>query len=190
MMIFSNGYFAYIWSCAIYISPKLKKFQTMEKLLKVLLLVFISINSCDQNKKEIHINKTENSNNQRIEKFAKKIIQLIENKDVEKLAKLTSNNIYCYLCFDKTPKKKPFIKRETFYRNHFNQIFDTNLVNRLKRNKRDLIKGSSSDYGDWGISYIIHRKDEWADGHEGTQFIFWMIEDNSEFKISGIESLP
>lgn len=123
--------------------------------------------------------------------FTETLIELIEAKKIEELNTLTSSEIYCYLCFDKIPKREPIVKKHTFYKKYFKNLFNNELIKRLKRYENFVYRSSQeNDYGDWGIAYTTYRKNEFGDGHEGAQFIFWIKEESGKLKLSGIEVVP
>ncbi|MDN3691785.1 hypothetical protein QWZ06_05725 [Chryseobacterium tructae] len=127
------------------------------------------------------------------EAFTKKMIHLITQKDYAALNKLTTPKVYCYLCFEETPGKNAFIKKDVFYTQHAGEIFNKDLIERLDRNE---IKFSydGSDPGfkdrDYIVLYTTYRPNEFGDGHEGAQFVFWLKEEKGNFKLSGIETIP
>ena len=122
------------------------------------------------------------------ELFVEKIIGLVEQKNIEALKQSTTEKIYCYLCFKETPKQEPFVGKQVFYSKHFKTIFDQELIQRLKRNEKKIfITGKDAAVM---VSYTTYRHNEFGDGHEGTQFVFWLKEENGVLKLNGIETVP
>ena len=119
-----------------------------------------------------------------------RIINLIEQNDKQELLQLSTEKIYCYLCFDETPiKQEPFIDKKTFYSNYFSTIFNKELLTRLKRNEKQIFISSENDSAIM-VLYTTYRNNEFGDGHEGAQFVFWLKKENNELKINGLETIP
>jgi uncharacterized membrane protein YgcG len=123
-----------------------------------------------------------------IEYFTNKLIELIEQKNIEALKKLTTHKIYCYLCFQETPKEEPLVDQQTFYTKHFKTIFSDDLIQRLKRNEKK-IAITGKDLGIM-VLYTTYRRNEFGDGHEGAQFGFWLKKEKGILKLNGIETVP
>ncbi|MBP2618129.1 hypothetical protein [Chryseobacterium jejuense] len=127
------------------------------------------------------------------EQFTQKVIHLITEKDDTALNQLTTSKVYCSLCFDEAPEKSYFVGKDAFYNKHISTIFNKELLERLGRNE---IKFSfdGSDPGfkdrDYIVLYTTHRPNEFGDGHEGAQFVFWLKYEKGNFKLSGIETIP
>lgn len=127
------------------------------------------------------------------EQFTQKIIQLIAQKDYTALQQLTTPKVYCYMCFDDIPEKSTFIKSNVFYHQHVSKIFNKDLLERLNRNETKF-SHDGSDPGfkdrDYIVLYTTQRPNEFGDGHEGAQFVFWLKNEKGNFKLSGIETVP
>lgn len=127
------------------------------------------------------------------EQFTQQFITLIEKKDHDALKKLTASRLYCYLCFETAPENPPVVDRNTFYAQHVNQVFNKDLLERLKRNEikfsvdRDQSQSGSRDYI---VLYTTYRPNEFEKGHEGAQFIFWLKDEKGALKLSGVETVP
>ncbi|WP_160136499.1 hypothetical protein [Chryseobacterium sp. c4a] len=127
------------------------------------------------------------------EAFIKKIIHLIIQKDYVALNQLTTPKVYCYLCFEDTPRKSSLIKKDVFYKQHTTKIFNKDLIDKLNRNEiKFSYDGSDSGFKDrdYIVLYTIARPNEFGDGHEGAQFVFWLKEEKDNFKLSGVETIP
>lgn len=122
------------------------------------------------------------------EQLADYLIELIEQKDIETLQEITTETMYCYLCFDKTPKQEPFITKRSFYKKHFKSVFDNELIQRLKRNEKEIFI-TDKDSPIW-VRYTTYQNNESGIGHEGVQFVFWLKEENGILKLNGIEVIP
>lgn len=123
--------------------------------------------------------------------FSETLITLIEHKKIKELMLLTLPKIYCYPCIEDITKKEPIVKKRNFYNKHLKSIFTNDLINRLKRYESFVYHGlHKNNYGDWGVFYTIYRKNEFGDGHEGAQFMFWFKEDTGKLQLSGIEMIP
>jgi|GEM_PF-696871 len=119
------------------------------------------------------------------------LISRIASKDIPGLKQLTTHQVYCLLCF-KQPnfKKDPYsISKNRFYQKHFRNIFDQDLLDRIKRNERIIIATPTESY-DYLVLYTIYRPDELVKGHEGVQFGLWLKEENGILKLSGVETIP
>ncbi|WP_045500088.1 hypothetical protein [Chryseobacterium sp. StRB126] len=127
------------------------------------------------------------------EQFTQKVIHLITEKDYTALNQLTTSKVYCSLCVDETPGKSYFVGKDAFYKKHIRTIFNKELLERLGRNE---IKFSfdGSDPGfkdrDYIVLYTTYRPNEFGDGHEGAQFVFWLKDEKGNFKLSGVETVP
>ncbi|MGL6125722.1 hypothetical protein [Chryseobacterium artocarpi] len=127
------------------------------------------------------------------EAFTQQIINLITEKNYKALEPLTTQKVYCNLCFEAEPEKKAFVNKNIFYSKHANAIFNKELLERLKRNETKFSPdGSDPGFGDrdYIVLYTINRPNEFGDGHEGAQFVFWLKEKNGTFKLSGVETIP
>lgn len=127
------------------------------------------------------------------EEFTQKVIHLITEKDYAALNQLTTSKVYCSLCFDEAPEKSYFVGRDVFYKKHISSIFNKELLERLKRNETKFsYDGSDAGFKDrdYIVLYTTYRKNEFGDGHEGAQFIFWLKDEKGNFKLSGVETVP
>lgn len=118
-----------------------------------------------------------------------KIIALLEQNNTEALQQLTTEKIYCYLCYSETPENEPILDKQTFYAKFFNTIFNEKLLSRLKRDEKEIFITSDYDNAIM-VLYTIYRNNEFGDGHEGAQFNFWLKEENGTLKLNGIETIP
>ncbi len=119
------------------------------------------------------------------------IVELILKKDTKKLASLSSNSIYCSLCFkfeDNQPRNY-LISKQTFFNKHFSDIFQKDLLDRLER-KEKILFAEHSDQADYIVWYTIYRKDELTDGHEGGQIGIWFKKGKNGLLFSGVETMP
>lgn len=127
------------------------------------------------------------------EQFTQKVIHLITEKDYAALNQLTTSKVYCYLCFENAPEKNAFVGKDAFYKKHISTIFNKELLERLQRNETKF-SYDGSDPGfkdrDYIVLYTTHRPNEFGDGHEGAQFVFWLKDEKGNFKLSGIETVP
>lgn len=127
------------------------------------------------------------------EQFIQKVIQLITEKNYTALDQLTTSKVYCSLCFDDAPGKSYFVKKDVFYKKHINTIFNKELLDRLGRHETKFsFDGSDSGFKDrdYIVLYTTHRPNEFGDGHEGAQFVFWLKDEKGNFQLSGIETVP
>lgn len=127
------------------------------------------------------------------EVFTQKIIHLITEKNYTALNKLTTKKVYCSLCFDEAPEKSYFMGKDLFYKKHVSTIFNKELLKRLNRNETEF-SYDGTDPGfkdrDYIVLYTTYRPNEFGDGHEGAQFVFWLKEEKGNFKLSGVETIP
>ena len=126
------------------------------------------------------------------EQFIQKVMTLIAKKDYAALNSLTTNKVYCYLCFEEAPTKSPFIDKKVFYGKYANGIFNKDLLERLKRNETKFsLDASDPEFGDrdYIVLYTTQRPNEFGDGHEGAQFVFWLKDEKGIFKLSGVETI-
>ncbi|WCM42689.1 TPM domain-containing protein [Flavobacterium sp. CBA20B-1] len=124
-----------------------------------------------------------------VEAFTTELIALIEQKNTQALQQISTDKIYCYLCFTERPEHEPFVNKQNFYSKHFQNIFNDDLVQRLKRNETTFYT-NTTDYGDCLILYTTQHKNEFGDGHEGVQLGFWLKEENGKLKLGGIDAIP
>ncbi|MEJ5105749.1 hypothetical protein [Chryseobacterium sp. MYb328] len=127
------------------------------------------------------------------EAFTQKIIHLITQKDYAALNQLTTKKVYCSLCFETAPEKNYFVGKDAFYQKHVDTIFNKELLERLNRNETKFsFDGSDPGFKDrtYIVLYTTQRRNEFGDGHEGAQFVFWLKEEKGAFKLSGIETIP
>lgn len=122
------------------------------------------------------------------------IIALIQQNNTVALRQLSSEKMYCYLCFDATLEDEPYIDKTTFYDKLFNTIFDDELVTRLRRNEKQIFITHDDEYLPNNnaiiVLYTTYRNNEFGDGHEGAQFAFWLKEENGTLKLTGMETIP
>lgn len=127
------------------------------------------------------------------EQFTQKVIHLIIDKNYTVLNQLTTDKIYCSLCFDAAPEKSSFIGKDAFYKKNVSIIFNQELLERLNRHETKFsFDGSDPGFKDrnYIVLYTTYRPNEFGDGHEGAQFVFWLKEEKGNFKLSGIEAIP
>lgn len=158
------------------------------KYIALLLAICIPLVSFGQN-----ISKDKQKLETKAKQFTQKIITLISQKDYETLNELTTQKVYCYLCFETAPEKNAFVNKKAFYSKHIDNIFNKDLLERLKRNEIkfaiDKDDPSFSDR-DYIVLYTTHRPNEFGDGHEGAQFVFWLKDEKGILKFSGVETVP
>lgn len=127
------------------------------------------------------------------ETFTQQIINLITEKNYKALESLTTQKVYCSVCFETQPEKNSFVNKKIFYSKYANTIFNKELLERLKRNETKFSPdGSDPAFGDrdYIILYTINRPNEFGDGHEGAQFVFWLKDEKGSFRLSGVETIP
>lgn len=125
--------------------------------------------------------------------FTEQIINLIAEKNYKALEPLTTKKVYCSLCFERASYKNAFVNKNIFYNKHVSTIFNKELLERLKRNETKFSPdGSDPGFGDrdYIVLYTINRHNEFGDGHEGAQLVFWLKEEKGNFKLSGVETIP
>ena len=151
-----------------------------------LLSLFQTISVVGQNSNSINVQEKK-----KIDDKINEFIYLIEIKDLESLKNLTEKRIYCSLCHMKPGNGvNPYmISKRDFYENHFTKIFDSNLLNRIKKAERIIIK-EKSNYSDYVVLFTIYDADEITKEHEGAQFGFLIKKNLSTLKLSGVEVIP
>lgn len=119
------------------------------------------------------------------------IISLVEKGDTAKLMEISTNSMYCLLCYpeDGYKRKNYNIKKKDFYKTHFPLIFTQDLISRLHRNETKILKETSGN-SDFVVLYTTHKPNEFGDGNEGAQFGFWFKEEKGQLKLSGVETIP
>lgn len=119
------------------------------------------------------------------------LITFIEKRDVKTLMQYSAKKIYCPLCtdFSQEDSYEPYINNHIFYEKYFNNIFDDELIQRIKWNEID-IRLEKSEYGDYFILYTIYRPYESDSGHEGAEFGFWLKKEDGILKLSGVIAIP
>lgn len=68
---------------------------------------------------------------QSAEKQLAELIQLIDQGNVDALLQRTTDSLYCSLCFD-APTNTYRIAKEDFFTQHFQNIFNKDLLERIK----------------------------------------------------------
>jgi len=121
------------------------------------------------------------------EAFTTELIALIEQKDNATLAQHIAENLYCGMCYPSV-KSPNGISKELFFKKYIYEIFDAELLKRLKHNESKAF--ITDEDKTIMVFYTTYRHNELADGHEGAQFGFWLTEENGKLKLSGLEMVP
>lgn len=127
---------------------------------------------------------------QKIHAAITELITFIEKHDIKTLMQYSTKKIYCPLCADSSQKDsyEPYISNHVFYEKCFNNIFDDELIQRIKWSEKD-IRLENSEYGDYFILYTIYKPNESGGRHKGAELGFWLKEEDGILKLSGVTTI-
>lgn len=120
------------------------------------------------------------------------IFKLFVDPDFSEFEKISTTRIYCTMCFDKPDFKddRYMLDRKLFFDSYLKDIGKSNLFNRATKKIDILFITDNNRWSDFSVFFTVYQKDELANGHEGGQLGLYFKRHNSNFKFSGIETIP
>ena len=122
----------------------------------------------------------------------KSVFSVIKNPVFNEFEKLSTEKIYCTICFGKPNfTNAPYIlERRKFYDKHLKKLSQSNNFNRaIKSTDIILIKGNDHRT-DITVLFTIYQRGELALEHEGGQLGLYFKKVSNEYKFAGIEIIP
>ena len=157
----------------------------------ILTISFVIIATISNGQKYNTIDSIENP---KVVSLLKELFRYIDDNDVDSLRQLSSEDMYCILCFDKPDMKGiPYMStKESFYNLHYKELKKTHLFELAKKSKEIIVTSHFDELNRSSIIvlFTIYEKDELALGHEGGQLGLYFKVEKGELKFSGIETIP
>jgi hypothetical protein len=121
------------------------------------------------------------------------VFNLFENPDYTLFKEISTDRIYCILCFDLPflGEEDPYIlDRKEFFDYHLKKINTYDNFIRATKSTEIILLKENDHRTDITIYFTIYQKDELAPGHEGAQLGLYFKKVNGEFKFSGMDTIP
>tara|TARA_R110001592_G_scaffold9723_3_gene51443 strand:+ start:1546 stop:2019 length:474 start_codon:yes stop_codon:yes gene_type:complete len=122
----------------------------------------------------------------------KLLFSAIENNDLEIIKALSTDKIYCMICFDSTDfSQSPYmLEKIDFINNHLPSIKKNPLYHRAIQSNELLLINEYERRKGITAFWAIYQKNELSPGHEGGQFGVFFRQVNGELKFAGLETIP
>lgn len=120
------------------------------------------------------------------------LFDLFENPDFTSFEKISTEKIYCIICFDRPDfeEEQYMLDRKDFFDNYLSKVAQFENFNRATKSKDIMLMKEDNHRTDISVFFTIYQQDELALGHEGGQFGIYFKNENGEFKFAGMETVP
>lgn len=122
----------------------------------------------------------------------KSVFNVIKNPVFSEFEKLSTEKIYCIICFAKPDfTDTPYmLERRKFYDNHLKEFGQSNSFSRALKSTDIIIIKNNDHRTDVTVLFTIYQRGELAPGHEGGQLGMYFKKVNNVYKFAGIETIP
>ncbi|UII20470.1 hypothetical protein [Fulvivirga ligni] len=120
------------------------------------------------------------------------LFSAIETNDHESLMEISTDQIYCIICFDSSDfSESPYmIEKEDFFENHLSSVRNSEAYQRATKSERIILINENGHRSDITALWTIYDRNELAPGHEGGQFGMYFKKKGEKFKFAGMETIP
>lgn len=128
-----------------------------------------------------------------IKKAIKVIFDNFETADLEKFKVISTEKIYCLICFSETDfSDQPYmLSQEVFFDKHLKELAQSEILKRAIKAKDYIITTQENDHrSDYIIFVTTTGKCDPGVEKKGEQLGIYLKKVGGEYKFSGIETLP
>jgi len=157
----------------------------MKKTLKILIIFLLGSTT-------LFGQKLSSNDSLKVVDACKYLFTAIDLNDMESLANMSTDKIYCILCSDSPDfSESPYMyDKKDFIENYLDKIKNSESYQRATTSE-ELKLFKENDHNTNIIAFwTIYEQDELAPGHEGAQFGIYFKKVNGEFKFAGLETIP
>ena len=157
----------------------------MKKTLKILTILILSSTS-------LFAQEVSSDDSLKVVKACKYLFTAIDSNDMESLANLSTDKIYCILCSDSPDlSESPYMyDRKDFLENYLDKIKNSESYQRATKSEELMLFKENDHRTNITAFWTIYKQDELAPGHEGCQFGIYFKKVNGKFKFAGLETIP